>query len=75
MALGAIAFLLVLYRLIAMPAPSRPSAAAPASSSRCWRPLVAAGGFLKNADHAKCAGTPARTLKTAEWQKSSFRSR
>ena len=51
MVLGAIAFLLVLYRLIAMPAPSEAfgrGAGIFVALLACF--LVAAGGFLKNAE-------------------------
>ena len=51
MALGAIAFLLVLYRLIAMPAPSEAfGRGAGIFVALLATFLVAAGGFLKNAE-------------------------
>jgi len=51
MALGAIAFLLVLYRLIAMPAPSEAfGRGAGVFVALLATLLVAAGGFLKNAE-------------------------
>ncbi len=51
MALGAIAFLLVLYRLIAMPAPSEAfGRGAGVFVALLAAILVAAGGFLKNAE-------------------------
>ena len=51
MALGAIAFLLVLYRLIAMPAPSEAfGRGAGVFVALLATILVAAGGFLKNAE-------------------------
>jgi hypothetical protein len=51
MALGAIAFLLVLYRLIAMPAPSEAfGRGAGVFVALLAAFLVAAGGFLKNAE-------------------------
>ena len=51
MALGAIAFLLVLYRLIAMPAPSEAfGRGAGIFVALLATVLVAAGGFLKNAE-------------------------
>ena len=49
--LGVVAFVLVLFRLICVPAPQRLRPRRPASSSRCSRPsAVAVGGFLKNAE-------------------------
>jgi hypothetical protein len=51
MALGAIAFLLVLYRLIAMPAPSEAfGRGAGVFVALLATIVVAAGGFLKNAE-------------------------
>jgi hypothetical protein len=51
MALGAIAFMLVLYRLIAMPAPSEAfGRGAGVFVALLATLLVAAGGFLKNAE-------------------------
>jgi hypothetical protein len=51
MALGAIAFLLVLYRLIAMPAPSEAfGRGAGVFVALLATFVVAAGGFLKNAE-------------------------
>jgi hypothetical protein len=51
MALGAIAFLLVLYRLVAMPAPSEAfGRGAGIFVALLAAFLVAAGGFLKNAE-------------------------
>ena len=51
MALGAIAFLLVLYRLIAMPAPSEAfGRGAGVFVALLAAFMVAAGGFLKNAE-------------------------